>query len=362
MGMDESVQRFEMLCKIFPDRIQRMLLVLDDSVQRSAQEIRLRVNRPIHICIGAENLFITPKGKVTKQLQPDCVAITADELREVFRAVCGYSVHSHQAEIAQGFVAFAGGHRVGLCGTAVINDGAIEGMRDVSSLNIRIAKQVFGCAAEVLKYTDYGCKGILLAGPPSSGKTTILRDLARQLSSGVACPVKKVSLIDERAEFAAMWQGIPQNDVGITTDILSGYNKRDGILMAVRTLSPDIIICDEIGREADIDALKTGATCGVKLIASVHASSMEEVLSKPFVKELAFLGAFKTVVLLEGRSNVGKVKQVLCLEDYYDKDNRLSSDYSLQLDDRDDHVISAEKTSDSAGECDQLDEPAGERP
>lgn len=323
MENQNSMGRFQALCKIFPESLRIPLLALDDATQGAAQEIRLRAGKPVQICSGAESLFLTAKGQAGKDAADTALTATADEIFEVFRAVCGYSVHSHQGEIAQGFVAFQGGHRVGLCGTAVTADGAVTGMRDVSSLNIRIAKQIYGCADDVLACAGWGSKGVLLAGAPGSGKTTILRDMARQLASGEQA--KKVALIDERGELAASWQGVPQNDVGSCTDVLSGYSKREGILMAVRALSPDIIICDEIGREADIDALKTGATCGVKLAASVHASTMEEVLRKPFVRELAALGAFGVVVLLEGKNKVGAVKQVLWLEEHNHEDSGMSA-------------------------------------
>lgn len=311
MEEKETLRRFEALCAIFPERLRAALLSMEEAARLSAQELRLRVGRPVQICTGAKSLFLGERGRCTALPAAAGLAVTPDELHEVFRAVCGYSVHSHQSEIARGFITFTGGHRVGLCGTAVSSDGEITALRDISSLNLRIARQVFGCADDVMRRTNFACKGILLAGAPGTGKTTILRDLARQLSSGIACPVKKVALVDERGELAAVWQGIPQNDVGVCTDILNGCGKREGILMAVRTLSPEIIICDEIGGEEDVAALKTGALCGVKLVASVHAATMAEVLKKPFVRELAALGAVGTVVLLEGREQVGKIKEVL---------------------------------------------------
>ncbi|MEG1952893.1 MAG: stage III sporulation protein AA [Hydrogenoanaerobacterium sp.] len=310
MDNKKMLKRFEALCKILPLRLQSAVLKMDEPTQLAAQELRLRVNRPLQISLNGQIEFLGDRGKTTPRSNESSIIVSSQEIFDVFRAVCGYSVHTHQSEIADGFITFEGGHRVGICGTAVINDGIVSGMRDISSLNIRIAKEIRGCAEKVIKYSNYGCKGMLLAGPPSSGKTTMLRDLARLLAGDGICNIKKVALLDERGELAAMWQGVPQNDVGICTDILSGYTKKKAILMAIRTLSPDIIICDEIGREDDIDAIKTGAVCGVKLIASVHAATIDEVLKKPFVKELAALGAFDTIVLLNGCERVGEIKEV----------------------------------------------------
>ncbi|WP_343252419.1 stage III sporulation protein AA [Ligaoa zhengdingensis] len=332
MDIQEVMERFERLCQIFPERIRQELLGLERPVQLAAQEIRLRTGRPVQVCSGADNLFLCGKGRTARRPGRDCLCATADEIYEVFRAVCGYSVHSHQNEIVQGYISYVGGHRVGLGGSAVSADGALTGMRDISSLNIRIAKQVLGCADDLLFHCNYGEKGLLLAGPPGSGKTTLLRDLTRQLASGEKGPVQKVALVDERGELAAMWQGVPQNDVGVCTDVLSGYGKRDGILMAVRALSPDVIVCDEIGREEDVDALKTGAVCGVRLVASIHAATEAEVLHKPFVHELAALGAFDRVVLLDGRRHVGRIQKVIDLGGETDETGGIHADYRVLFD------------------------------
>lgn len=222
-------------------------------------EIRLRSGRP-GVCV---NIL----GDMRVCSEP----FSAAEIADCFAEICRYSVHSFQEEIAQGFVTLEGGHRVGICGTAVTNGGRIESFKDISGLNIRIAHEVKGCADEL--YTRFfrsSPRSLLIAGKPLCGKTTVLRDLARRLGER-----HRVTVIDSRNEISASHRGAPTLDIGLNTDALVGCSKSEGIMLALRTLSPEVIICDELGNDGG--AVSRALFCGVKLIASVHAGSLDEL-------------------------------------------------------------------------------------
>lgn len=249
---------------------------------------------------------------------------TPEELQTSFHALCGYSVYSHQPEIKSGFVTALGGHRVGICGTAVRDGRDMTGIRDLSSMNIRVARQVAGAADELLHKLESLSGGLLLAGAPSSGKTTILRDLARQLSLGQTCEMKKVVVVDERGELAGTCGGIPQNDLGLC-DVLDGYAKGEGILQAVRCLSPDFIICDEVGGLEDIAAIEEGLNAGVSMVASIHAGSMPELMRRSQYRRLLATGAFRWVALLQTRASPGKLQGIYQVGDLDVKANGMST-------------------------------------
>ncbi len=225
----------------------------------SVAEIRIRVGRPA-VCV---NIF--GEMKVCSD------TFSAEETADFFAQICRYSVHSFQDDIARGFVTLDGGHRVGICGTAVKENGRIVFIKDVSGLNIRVAHQVIGCSDEIFEhfFSEEPCS-LLITGKPLSGKTTILRDLARRLGERY-----RVTVIDTRNEISASVHGLPSLDVGLNTDVLCGCGKSEGITMALRSMSPEVIICDEIAH--DEAAVEQALFCGVKVIAAAHAGSLAEL-------------------------------------------------------------------------------------
>lgn len=217
---------------------------------------------------------------------------THEDINECFLELCRNSVHSYAREISEGYITLPGGNRVGFCGTAVLRDGAISTLKDISSLNIRFAREVRGCAEELCRraFPDGLCS-LIICGKPLSGKTTMLRDMARILG-GTHC----VALIDSRGELAGVSGGVPALDVGENTDVLNGYPKAEGIMCALRSLSPEMIVCDEIG--SDAEEVRQCMGCGVKLAVTVHAASIDELRSRPGIAELYPL--FDRAALLEG--------------------------------------------------------------
>lgn len=299
-------------------RIRALLFQLPESLKNRAQEIRLRANLPIAVYTGKEVYFLKEQGKITQRFDRTLPTVSAEEIVESFHNCCGYSVYSHQNEIRRGFITMSGGHRVGVCGTAVYDKMEITGIRDISSLNIRIARDVFGAADELVASIDNFTAGVLIAGPPSSGKTTILRDLARQLSLNG----KKIAVIDERGELGGSFQGSCWNDLGLS-DILIGFPKGEGMLQAVRCLSPDLILCDEAGSRQEISALEEGLNAGVGIITTIHAGSLADVYRRVQGIRLLHSGAFHKIVLLEGKEMPGAVKGMYEVGDPDGKDNRL---------------------------------------
>lgn len=260
-------------------------------------EIRLRAERPAAVSISNEIRYITADGQLTYNPEYGVIADSGD-LRTSFEAVCRYSVHSFRREIAEGFVTVPGGHRVGICGTSVMNGNSIENVKNIGSLNFRIAREVKDCARELWgRVFGDGLCSLLIAGAPASGKTTLLRDTARLLGRRY-----RVALIDERGELAAVMNGVPQNDVGLNTDVFDGCCKPVGIMTALRVMSPQIIVCDEIGSEEDFAALYQAANSGVYVAATIHASNEEELKRRGVPLEM-----FRCTAFLAGCGNIGYI-------------------------------------------------------
>lgn len=253
-------------------------------------ELRLRAGR----CAVA----VLSDGRMLRCSAP----LTREDIEECFQELCRHSVHSFEREIAEGYITLPGGHRAGFCGTAVIRDEKLVTLRDISAINLRIAHEIKGCAEQLYRsvFSD-GLHSLLIAGKPMSGKTTVLRDLSRLL--GERC---KTALIDCRGELAASYNGTPSLDIGENTDILTGYPKNEGIMIALRTMSPDIILCDEISGESEL--LKDCMNCGVRLVATIHADSVTELLSAERTRRLA--EGFDLVAVLGEKGSVKELRRV----------------------------------------------------
>ena len=303
--MSNSIQDFTEILTNFNPFIRTSLMKIPDKIKNNIQEICIRINSSIIIFTQNKSYFVGKNGEITPE-DPKNLLISQNDILETMKILCNFSIYSYQNQIKEGFITLKGGHRVGISGTAVINNNEIINISDISSINFRISREVLGCSDRIFDKFGLNIGGTLIIGPPSSGKTTILRDMARRLSTSFeADKLIKVSIIDERREIAASYQGVPQRDIGFS-DVLSGFPKAEGIIRAIRTLSPKIIICDEIGGIEDAEAIKKSLNSGVGIIASIHAKSTDEMANSFRIKNILSSGAIKRAVLLD--SNPGKIK------------------------------------------------------
>lgn len=296
------MEKFNEAVSLLARPIREVLSELKDDIKCQTFEIRLRSNRPIMLFGLYGSRFVKIDRCSCKNLSSECKICSPEEFKESFNRICGYSIHTHQNSINEGFVTMKGGHRAGVVGTAVCDSsGRTVSIKDVSSMNIRIAREIKGCAEPIAQAIFHdGARSLIIAGPPSSGKTTVLRDLIRILAGGTEEYNYKVSVIDEREELASMYGSILGNDLGINSDILNSYPKSEAVLLAVRTMSPDIIALDEVGSAEEIDAIEQAVNTGVKFILTVHASDFDEIVTRPQIEQLINTYSFDKVCLLSG--------------------------------------------------------------
>lgn len=278
------------------------------------QEIRLRVNVPATVLINNREWFVDAQGQLMDR-QPLGAENKPEDLELILKHLCQYSIYAFADEIRQGFLTIQGGHRVGLAGQVILEGGdRVRNLKYIRYINIRMAHEIKGVSDSILPslYNKDGqVVNALLISPPGCGKTTMLRDMIRNLSNGNEYGAGvNVSVVDERSEIAGGYLGIAQNDVGIRTDVLDGCPKREGMMMLIRSMAPQVLAVDELGDEGDIQALQMASGCGCKLIATIHGSSLEEIRHKKYMCNIIDDGLFDRYVVLTKRNGCCEIEGV----------------------------------------------------
>ena len=266
-----SIDIYNILKNIFED---------NKIIRENIEEIRIRVQKPIILKLRYEDVVLNH-------------IVDQREILQTLEKICENSIYAYKNQICEGFITVKGGHRVGITGTAVEENGKIINLKYVTSLNFRIARQVLNCSNKIIKeifdLENHTIFTTLIVSPPGKGKTTILRDTIRRISNGMEnlnFKGKTCGVVDERGEIAAMYKGIPQNDVGMRTDVIENVSKYKGMKILIRTMAPEIIACDEIGSKEDVEAIKEATTAGIKGIFTMHGRNIEDLKNNKEIYQL----------------------------------------------------------------------------
>ena len=292
------------ILNFFPEEIKQKI---KQNIIENIEEIRIRTYKPI----------ILKNGQAEKQID---YIITPNTVLQILQKICENSIYSYQNQICNGFITLHGGHRVGITGNAVIKDEQVINLNYISSLNFRIARQVFNCSSTALPYIINSSQNdiytTLIVSPPGCGKTTLLRDLVRRISNGIPeMNFKGVTcgIVDERGEISALYKGVPQNDIGIKVDIIENVSKDVAMKMLIRSMTPKVIVADEIGNSKDIEAINYAICSGSKGIFTAHGSSMFDITLNPMIKELISLNIIERIIFLD-ENKKGNIKEIYYLD------------------------------------------------
>ncbi len=297
----------------FGGNLQQIIALLEENFLKEIEEIRIRINKPLLLSCKKKEYFIKRDGKIAQKIE-EAYLPSSEDIRYTLEKASRYSMYAFSEEIKNGFLTIEGGHRIGIVGKVVTENGVIKSIQNISALNIRMSHEIKGCANFALQYavkngTFYHT---LLVSPPACGKTTLLRDMVRQLSNGKKGLFlgQTVGVVDERGEIAGCYQGIAQNDIGIRTDVLDCCPKAEGMLILVRSMSPRIVAVDEIGKKEDFVAIESIVNAGIQLLCTVHGHNLEEVKKRKILGEMITSGIFHTIIVLSDRQKIGEIAYI----------------------------------------------------
>ncbi|WHY65665.1 stage III sporulation protein AA [Neobacillus sp. SuZ13] len=292
----------EKILNFLPKKIADLISKIPPNQKEELEEIRIRINRPIEITMKGKPRFLSH-------------IIHPEDAIHLMNKISHFSIYTLEEELKQGFITVSGGHRIGLAGKVILEGGKVKAIRDISSFNIRIAREKVGIAEPLIPYIFQGSwMHTMVIGAPQTGKTTLLRDIARIASSGFGVrgvESSKVGIVDERSEIAGCVNGIPQLTFGDRLDVLDACPKAEGMMMMIRSMSPDILVVDEIGRKEDSEAIQEAVHAGITLMMTTHGTSIEEVKNRPSLRYILEQKIFQRFIVLNRSLGPGTIAQIL---------------------------------------------------